>query len=499
MKKRVILVGAGPGDPGLLTVKGKEALCSADCIIYDRLASPKLLSLAKEDCELIYVGKEKHHHVCSQDKINALLVEKAKQYDVVVRLKGGDVYVFGRGGEEALFLREHGIDFEVIPGVTSAIAGLAATGIPITHRGIATGFHVLTAHGREDRLSDIDFSKLTDEKETCVFLMGLSHVGEVAQKLILAGRRADTPAAVISCATTPVQKSCIGMLSDIADKVEREQLISPAIIAVGDVVSLSARLSDGVICEEAPLAGKTYIVPVINGLHKAKQPLGALLRAQGALVHEIAVGSIAPVSVSLENESAPDWLIFTSQNAVESFFGTLKEAKRDMRFFAGTKIAVIGEKTAKALEEHGVYYDFLPTKADGRTFAKELKEAICDDSSVWYLKGQEGSRELADVFAKNPKYKEIVVYENREITYTPEVLDEIHLKMKQADGIFFTSASAVRRICKMKVILPDEIYSIGPATTAQLAECGACKVKQAETPSYEALVELSIRKNRKSK
>ncbi len=491
-KKRVILVGAGPGDPGLLTVKGREALCSADCIIYDRLASPKLLSLAKEGCELIYVGKENHHHVCPQDKINTLLVEKAKQYNVVVRLKGGDVYVFGRGGEEALFLREHGIDFEVIPGVTSAIAGLAAAGIPITHRGIATGFHVLTAHGKEDRLSNIDFSKLTDETETCVFLMGLSHVREVAQKLILAGRRADTPAAVISCATTQMQRSCIGTLSDIADKVERKQLISPAIIVVGNVVSLSAKLWSGAEYREAALEGKIYIVPVIRGLSSSNPDLGALLREQGALVHEITVGSIETVPFSPERESVPDWMIFTSRNAVESFFAALMEAKLDMRSFAKTKIAVIGDKTAKELEAHGVYCDFLPTRPDGRTLAEEFGKVIQPEDSIWYLKGLEGSKELADAFAGYKGYKEIVVYENHDVSYETEILDTMRMKAEQADGIFFTSASAVRRILKMQIPFPKEIYSIGPATTEQLTQCGIHNAKQAKNPSYEELVRLSV-------
>lgn len=494
-KKRVILVGAGPGDPGLLTVKGKEALCSADCIIYDRLASPKLLSLAKEGCELIYVGKENHHHVCPQDKINALLVEKAKQYDVVVRLKGGDVYVFGRGGEEALFLREHGIDFEVIPGVTSAIAGLAAAGIPITHRGIAMGFHVLTAHGKEDRLSSIDFSKLTDETETCVFLMGLGHVREVAQKLTLAGRSADTPAAVISCATTPLQKSCIGILSDIADKVEQEQLISPAIIVVGNVVSLSTKLFDKAAYGNAALEGKTYIVPVIKGLCNANPSLGALLREQGALVHEITVGSIERVPFPMESERAPDWMIFTSRNAVESFFAALIEARRDMRFFAKTRIAVIGDKTAKALEAHGVYHDFLPTGSDGSTLAEELAKVIQTEDSIWYLKGLEGSKVLAKAFAGHKGYREIVVYENHDVSYGTEVLDTMCMKAEQADGIFFTSASAVRRIFKMQIPFPPKIYSIGPATTEQLTQYGIHDAAQAKNPSYEELVRLSVTAN----
>ena len=176
----VILVGAGPGDAGLITVKGLLAVQKADCIVYDRLAPPTLLLEAKDGCELIYVGKENHHHTMKQEDINRLLVQKSMEYETVVRLKGGDVYVFGRGAEEALFLKKHGVSVQVIPGISSCIAGPASAGIPITHRGKASGFHVVTAHDRRDKLADIDFNAMAAGKETCVFLMGLSKIGEIA-------------------------------------------------------------------------------------------------------------------------------------------------------------------------------------------------------------------------------------------------------------------------------------------------------------------------------
>ena len=209
---KVALVGAGPGDEGLLTVRGLELIKKADCLIYDRLLNVRCLALTKENCEKIYVGKENHNHTMKQDDINELLYKKSKEYELVVRLKGGDPYVFGRGGEEALFLNTKGVEVEVVPGISSSVAAAALAGIPLTHRGLSKGFMVITAHNQKDAISEIDFSLLTDEDITLVFLMGLSHVGDIAKGLIDAGRRADTPAAVISCGTTTNQKKCVGTL-----------------------------------------------------------------------------------------------------------------------------------------------------------------------------------------------------------------------------------------------------------------------------------------------
>jgi uroporphyrinogen III methyltransferase/synthase len=489
---KVLLVGAGPGNPGLLTVKGKEAIAQADCIIYDRLASPKLLSIAKKGCELIYVGKADHHHVVPQDRINELLVEKAREYEVVVRLKGGDVYVFGRGGEEGIYLKEHGVDFEVIPGVTSAIAGLAAAGIPITHRGVANGFHVLTAHGKEDRLTDIDFSKLTDEKETCVFLMGLKHVGEVAANLILAGRKKDTPAAVVSHATTEEQRMCVGTLADIAQKVEQEGLTSPAIIVVGDVVSLSAQLFQMQDVKEniGALCGKKYVVPYIKGLDNHRTSLAGLLREKGAEVLEIQVGEIRVLPFELGAQTMPEWLIFTSQNAVDGFFCGIKQLKMDVRALRNTKLAAIGAHTVEKLESFGLFADFVPTQSNGKVLGEELAAMLSKDASVWYLKGKEGGKEIREAFDGNENYQEFSVYENRVIAYEQEAAQAIAMQLQNADGIFFTSASCVKRICAMAKALPDEIYSIGPSCTRQLKEYGFLNIRQADKPSYEELVLL---------
>lgn len=232
---RVLLVGAGPGDPKLITLKGLAAIRAADCIVYDRLVSPALLKSAKPGCELIFVGKENHHHTLPQDEINALLARKAGEHTLVVRLKGGDPFVFGRGLEEFLYLHERNISCAVIPGVTSAIAGPAAAGIPVTHRGVSRAFHVYTAHDRNDALADLDFGSMRDDAATYVFLMGLSLLPEIVARLLAAGKAPTTPVAVVSQATLPDQRCVRGTLADIAGAVAEAGLVAPAVIVVGAV------------------------------------------------------------------------------------------------------------------------------------------------------------------------------------------------------------------------------------------------------------------------
>jgi uroporphyrinogen III methyltransferase/synthase len=516
MKKtgKVILVGAGPGDPGLLTLKGKAAVEQADCIVYDRLASPEILMFAKADCELIYVGKEDHRHTLPQEQINALLVEKANMYDCVVRLKGGDVYVFGRGGEEGQYLLKHGISFTVVPGISSALAGPACAGIPVTHRGMTSGFHVVTAHSREDELSQIDFSAMTNPDETCIFLMGLKHVAEVADGLMAAGRSADTPAAVISHATTPQQKCCVGTLATIAEKVKREAITSPALIVVGDVVSLRKSLNHS---KQPPLFGKNYLVPAIERKGSDRSSLAELLRRQGAAAWEFPIGRIrfcAP-EISIEKNSSgspeisagnnrysapeissekfPDWLIFTSRNGVDGLFAWMKEQELDARALYQTKIAVIGEKTAAQLQKYGLLADFIPKEANGAAFAREFVSLLNESDHVWFAGAEGAGKAIPRVLADKCNFKKIIVYRNEEVAANGSHRRELLEKGSEADGIFFTSASAVERFCRDGNFMPPEIYSIGPECTAKLKQLGYEDVRQAKESSYESLVELAIK------
>lgn len=377
---KVVLVGAGPGDEGLLTLKGEKYIKEADCLVYDRLSSPKLLELAKDTCELIYVGKENHKHVMKQESINELLFQKSNEYPLVVRLKGGDPYVFGRGGEEALYLTDKNVRVEVVPGVSSSVAALADAGIPITHRGIAKGFNVITAHSRKDEEADIDYSQLTDSTITCVFLMGLAHVKSIAKGLMDAGRDKNTPAAVISNATLPCQRKCIGKLCDIGHKIEQADLRSPAVIVVGDVVSLCDKLD---FFEKRPMFGKKIIVPYIQSVDKymdmpyfrgKQSPLIEKLSELGADVTAVITGKIKPIIITdfQDKIKASDWILFTSKNGVKTFFYNLNKSKADIRILCGCQFGVVGSATAAELRKYHINADLISEVNTGKGLAECL-------------------------------------------------------------------------------------------------------------------------------
>lgn len=541
---KVILAGAGPGDMGLLTLKAYKYIREADCLVYDRLMSPKLLELARTDCELIYVGKENHKHVVNQDGINEILFQKSKQHELVLRLKGGDPYVFGRGGEEALYLTERGVSVELVPGVSSSIAALADAGIPITHRGVAKGFQVITAHSRKDEEADIDYSLLTDETITCVFLMGLQHVESIAAGLMRAGRREDTPIAVISNGTLPTQNKCVGTLKNIGAKMKEAHLKSPAIIVAGDVVNMSDELD---FFEKRPLFGRKFIVPYIEDMGGAEpqncdvslMPVrfeaGVLpqdmirygiqgygnrivssLEDLGADVLSLKVGRIQPVVINdFERQiCSADWLIFTSKNGVKSFFYNMKHAGMDVRKLADCKFAVVGKHTAEELEKHNIYPDFIPDTATGESLAREFcKKILQSDKAsivnqnlhknadndvtvrVCLLAAREASTDVESILGNRCDFHKITAYENKAFP----ILNDIFEPIMESDGreieAVFTSASNVRR---MYGALPEQLviskaYSIGEKTTSALKEQKAGQIIEAEECSYEAILKEIIR------
>lgn len=479
----VSLIGGGPGETELITVKGLKRLRDADCIIYDRLSSPELLLEAKKGCELIYVGKESHNHTMKQEEMNLLLVEKAKQYEKVVRLKGGDPYVFGRGGEEALVLREYGVPFEVVPGISSALAGLCYAGIPITHRGVAMGFHVVTAHNKRDELADIDFEAMARGKDTCVFLMGLSKVKEIAQKLMEAGMSPLTPAAVISKATTKEQRTCVAPLADIADEVALAALPSPALIVVGEVVKLREQLN---FFEQKELFGKHYLVTKI-GTEQSR--LGALLQEMGAAVTEVTTGVIQNKKVSFSKEmlQQADWLVFTSVHGVQAFFENLRESCLDVRSLWHCKIASIGKKTSAELERFGICPDLEPETANAKALANALQQEVSGSEVLLYLKAKETENTLREALADKCEFREIVIYENHNAL---SEASRTEILAESCDGIFFTCASSARRLLSGQGT-QTVCFSIGEQTTKALTECGVADIREAVRADYEALVELA--------
>lgn len=523
---KVVLVGAGPGDTGLLTLKGEKYIKQADCLVYDRLSSPELLAMAKAGCELIYVGKENHRHVMKQEAINELLYEKSKCNELVVRLKGGDPYVFGRGGEEALYLVDRNVDVEVVPGVSSSVAALAAAGIPITHRGIAKGFQVITAHSRKDEEADIDYSLLIDETITCVFLMGLAHVKSIAAGLMKAGRRADTPAAVISNGTLAAQRKCIGTLADIGERIEKAKLTSPAIIVVGDVVSLNDRLD---FFEKRPLFGRKITVPYIEAMPEnmeagAKADGGeseksvalknsnnnlktneliSRLQQLGADVAPIKTGIIKPVIIPkfVDKVRSADWIVFTSKNGVRSFFYNLNLAGADIRLIANARFAVVGKATEKELAKHHINADIIPAEQTAKGLAGELSSFIFDNNND--VNNDEKSDGISDIkvcifSAKEAspdleaELKEICELEKTDAYVNEQAYESIPESIgNMVSEAVFTSASNVERFFDM---LPENAYvetaySIGEKTTAALEKYNVVKIVQAEDSSYEAMVD----------
>ncbi|MCP4540209.1 MAG: uroporphyrinogen-III C-methyltransferase [Chloroflexi bacterium] len=477
----VYLIGAGPGDPGLITVRGQECLAQADVIVYDRLASPELLRVARLDAEMIYVGKASSQHTLSQDEINALLLEKAQAGLQVARLKGGDPFVFGRGGEEAQTLVAAGIPFEIVPGVTSAIAAPAYAGIPITHRGLAASFAVVTGHRRkeaevaaEDGLG-LDWNALA-AVDTLVFLMGVANLPTIVQGLLDAGRDPQTPAALVHWGTTSRQETVTGNLQDIVARVQEVGLRPPAVTVVGDVVSLRDQLR---WFDARPLLGRRVLVT--RSRAQASQ-LSARLRALGAEPVEFPTIEIlppddwGPVDKAVGWLVAYDWIIFTSVNGVKYFWQRMKLAGKDARALAGTRLGAIGPATAEELAQRGLQADLVPSKY--------VAEAILDE--IGPVKNRRVLLPRADIArpalvdglrAAGAIVDEVAAY--RTVVGTADNTEEIRrmLTVGEIDVITFTSSSTARNF--LTALAPTlsfptgtTVACIGPVTAQTAKELG---------------------------
>lgn len=473
---KVYLIGAGPGDPRLITAYGKEVLQKADCVIYDRLIGGELLDFAPSECEKIYVGKKSRLHTVPQSEIQKILYEKSKRYNTVVRLKGGDPFVFGRGAEEALFLAQKGIETEIVPGVTSAISALTYAGIPITHRGVSKGFRVITAHSKDDIMTNIDFASMLADDETYVFLMGLHHLDEIAQKLIAAGKNPNTPCAVISNATTAKQKKCVATLATIKKAAESEGLTSPATIVAGNVVKLSNDLPS---FESRRLFGKQIFVPYIEGItfsfskgltHKRQNELIGKLRDFGAAVVPYHCGTIKTVAFDKSAVSTAEVLAFSSQNAVYSFMSQID----DVRDIPKAKIAAVGEKTKAALETFGLKVDFVAKTA------AESAQLLKNENNIFHFCADKNAHKIGENAVQIPCYKNVA---------TNEETGDI----SNFDAAVFTCGSNVQRtIDNAHSALPKTIFSIGDATTRVLTENNITDAHQSDAPTVDSLVEKII-------
>jgi len=475
---KVYLVGAGPGDPGLITVKGLECLSTADTVIYDHLLDESLINNARKDSEKIYVGKSGSHHTLEQNEINKLIVTRAKEGKIVVRLKGGDPFLFGRGGEEAEILASEGIPFEIVPGVTSAIAVPSYAGIPVTHRALSSSVAIVTGHEDPAKKSvNIAWDKLAWGTDTLILLMAMQNLPDIVEKLIGYGRKPETPVAIIQEGTRPQQITVIGTLHNIVEKVKECKIEPPAIVVVGSVVTLRDKLR---WFDNGPLWGKRIL---ITRARSQSGTLSKLLREKGAQTVELPAIKIQPSNAINEMNSALlklsefQWIIFTSVNSVESFFSRLNILNLDSRALHGVNVASIGPATSESLKKFGIRVDYQPTIYTSTALAEGLKNLNIHNSNILLPRSDIADEDLCkNLESSGARVHRINAYLTKPDTRSLEkALDLIH--EGKIDVVTFTSSSTVNFfIASMPANfnLPQQliIACIGPKTAESVIKAG---------------------------
>ncbi len=477
---KVYLVGAGPGDPGLLTVKAFELIKRADCIVYDALVSPEIMLYAPSGAEKVDVGKRAGHHKLAQDEINELLVKCGRKYALTVRLKGGDPYVFGRGGEEALYLKAAKVAFEVVPGISSALAGPAYAGIPVSQRGMNTQFTIFTGHempGKED--SQLDIEGIAAAQGTKIMLMGMSKLQQTMQALIAAGQSASTPAAAIQWAATPRQRKVCSTVGQLAADVAQAGLGAPAVVVIGEVVALSDKLD---ITSRLPLFGKR--VGVTRTRAQASS-LSAGLRELGADVLEMPTIRITDptdrhgFAEAVVDCPQYDWLVFSSPNGVKRFMRAFFAVYEDIREIGGARIAAVGPATAAELKKHGLMVDVVPQKAVAEELIAEFDRKASEfggveHCSMLWVHSEKGRDVIYKELMKRKAIVDECVAYNTVIETEDPTGARKRLLEEGAQLITFTSSSTVENFLAMGLQIPPNclIASIGPVTTATLKQHG---------------------------
>lgn len=437
---KVVLVGAGPGDAGLLTLRGRAALENADVVLYDRLVGDEVLSMIPARTERIDVGKNSGNHPIPQDKINAILLEKARDGKTVVRLKGGDPYLFGRGAEELESLILEGVDFEVVPGITSALAVPAYAGIPLTHRDFSSSVHIMTGHAKAGAPPDIDYESLVRLRGTFVFVMGLTTLSAICGGLLGAGMDPETPAAIIENGTRPHQRKLVATVSTLAESAPRQGFSPPSLVVVGDVCALSERID---WFSRMPLSGVGVLVT-------RPKPGCALmsekLRALGCGVTEYPCIETVPVNVPeslFENIGRYDWAVFTSAVGVKLFFDGLVACGRDVRALAGVKLAAIGGGTAREMLSCGAIADFVPDEYSGAKLAEGLASRVASGERLLLFRAAAGGDELPQTLLEHGfAFDDVGAYET---LYKNADASGIRSRLESGgfDYVTFTSASTV--------------------------------------------------------
>ncbi|MBU2489518.1 MAG: uroporphyrinogen-III C-methyltransferase [Proteobacteria bacterium] len=492
----VYLIGAGPGDPGLITVKGLSCIKRADVVVYDYLAAPALLDHARPDAEIIYVGKKGGDHTLSQDGINRLLVEKASQGKTVARLKGGDPFIFGRGGEEAEVLAEAGLPFEIVPGVTSAIAAPAYAGIPLTHRRLTSTVTLVTGHENPDKEdSSIRWKELAAEGGTLVFLMGVKNLPDIARRLMEGGRPPETPAALVRWGTTARQRTVTATLSSIAETAEAAGMAAPAVLVVGGVVAMRDTLN---WFEKKPLFGRRIVVTRSRAQASDLVERLADLGAECIQVPAIRVAppeDWGPVDDAISRLSQYDWLAFTSVNGVDLFFSRLLEKGLDARALANARLAAIGPATSERLLAHGLRTDLVPETFRAESVVRAFASHDMAGKKVLLPRARLARPVLpVELRRMDAVVDEVAVYDTLAGTENgSEILER--LEHGTVDMVTFTSSSTVDNFA---ALFPEGRFAplmktaaaavIGPITAETLGGYGISPAVEADEYTIPGLV-----------
>lgn len=491
---KVWLVGAGPGDIGLFTKKGMEVLQNAEVVVYDSLVGQGVLSMIPKDAITINVGKRAGNHTLPQEGINQVLLEQAQKGYRVVRLKGGDPFLFGRGGEELVLLKEHQIPYEIVPGVTSPLAVPAYNGIPVTHRDFCSSLHIITGHKKAGMAYDIDFEALVRTKGTLVFLMGVTALEDICNCLMKAGMDADMPAAILQQGTTAGQKRIVATVGTLKAEVDRQGIETPAIIVVGKVCSLAKEFA---WYEELPLAGYKVLLTRPRDLISST---AQKLRAQGAEVLELPA---IRTEATEDNEALRrawkqmqqyQWLVFTSPTGVKVFFEQMKRECCDIRMLGTVKIAAIGEGTKKALRERGLFVDLMPEIYDGENLARTLAAELSGGENILIPRAEAGNLELVKILKEaGACVDDVATY--RTCYESQDVIDEVaEFEKGKIDCAVFTSASTVRGFAEAVQGLDFskvKAACIGKQTRAEAEKYGM-QTWMAKKATMDSLVQLVI-------
>ncbi len=493
----VFLIGAGPGDPGLITVKGLEKIRTADVLVYDYLADPQIIAEARSDAELIYVGKKGRNHTVEQPDINTILVTKAREGKNIARVKGGDPYVFGRGGEEAEDLAKAGILFEVVPGVTSAVAAPAYAGIPVTHRDHASMVTFVTGH--EDPTKEesaLDWDVLARNPGTLVFLMGVKNIDNISESLINSGKPGSTPAALIRWGTTPKQESLVSTLKEIPEAAKRKGIRPPAVLLVGSVITLSDSLG---WFEKKPLFGKRILITRSRAQSRKMAERILELGGEPILFPTIQIvppEDLAPLDNSIAAIASYDWVIFTSVNGVERFFQRYFEVKEDIRDMAGPRIGAIGPVTAESVRKQGIKVDLLAKEFKAEGVLAQLSDEDVRGKRILIPRAEKARDILPNgITEKGGEVDVVPVYR----TVLPDDIDvaEIRgmLEEKQVHAVTFTSSSTVTHFLEIlghadlnRLLEGITLASIGPITSRTMKANGLPVHVEASEYTIEGLV-----------